>query len=71
MCAGHVIFDIVECSIEEVAAELTVQEGRPVSVQEVRIIEAKALRKLRSECARLGFRYVDLSIGEVPGERQD
>jgi len=42
-------------SVEQVAARLSAAEGRAVSVQEVRRIEAQALRKLRHELIRRGL----------------
>lgn len=55
MRSVQVVFDVVECSVEEVAAALTVQEGRPVTVQEVRRLECCAMRKLRAELRRRGL----------------
>jgi hypothetical protein len=36
-----------EFTHDEIAAELSAEEGRPVGVSEVRMIEFKALRKVR------------------------
>jgi len=48
---------------EEVAAILTAEEGRPVSLHEVRRIEARALRKLRRALLARGMTYENLSTG--------
>lgn len=45
---------------EEVAAELSRIEGRPVSVEEVRRIEAAAVRKLRKIFTSRGLTLVNL-----------
>jgi DNA-directed RNA polymerase sigma subunit (sigma70/sigma32) len=42
-------------TIEEVAAWLSLNEGRTVTVAEVRQIEGRALRKLRAEFMRRGL----------------
>jgi hypothetical protein len=46
---------------EEVAYWLSVSEGRPMSIQDVRRIETQALRKLRAEFARRGLGVKDLA----------
>lgn len=46
---------VVEATVEEVAEWLSFAEGREVTIHEVCRIEAQALRKLRSECARRGL----------------
>lgn len=48
-------------TVEEVAAQLSIQEGRRVTCDEVRQIEARALRKLRAEFARRGLGVGDLA----------
>ena len=55
-------------TIEEVAAALSVEEGREVSPQEVREIESRALRKLRQEMARRHLRLEDLAPALDPLE---
>lgn len=50
----------VAASVEEVAAWLSVAEGRPVTVQEVRRIETQALRKLRQVLHERGYAMADL-----------
>lgn len=45
----------VGASIEEVAEWLSVAEGRPVTIHEVRRIEAQALRKLRQRFRERGL----------------
>jgi DNA-directed RNA polymerase sigma subunit (sigma70/sigma32) len=45
---------------EEVAAALSLDEGRPVTILENRKIECQALRKIRSALARRGLRADDL-----------
>lgn len=52
---------MVELTQEETAAALSFQEGRTVTVQEVRQIECQALRKLRRELLRRGLHDADLS----------
>lgn len=47
--------ELIEATVEEVAAWLSATEGRAVSIHEVRRIEAQALRKLRMEFARRGL----------------
>lgn len=49
---------------EEVAAALSMEEGRPVSVEEVRHIEAGALRKVRKILAALGLTLANLLPGD-------
>lgn len=50
-------YQIVDCSIEEVAERLSLQEGRPVTVAECRKLECQALRKLRAELSRRGLSF--------------
>lgn len=45
----------VPFSEEEIAQVLTEQEGRPVSVQEVRMVCMQALRKLRTALHNRGY----------------
>lgn len=47
--------ETVGASIEEVAEWLSVAEGRPVTIHEVRRIEAQALRKLRQRFRERGL----------------
>lgn len=49
---------------DEVAAMLSVDEGRPVSRQEVLKIEAIAMRKLRRVLAHLNIRSDDLLLDD-------
>lgn len=49
---------------EEVAAALSEEEGRPVSVEEVRRIEAGAIRKVRKILAALGLTPANLLPGD-------
>ena len=51
---------LTECTSEEVAAWLSEIEGRPVTLLDVRKIEAQALRKLRSVLVRRGLLPDDL-----------
>lgn len=52
--------NLIEASEEEIAAWLSAEEGRPVSVYEVRCIVARALRKLRQICRERGLSPADL-----------
>jgi DNA-directed RNA polymerase sigma subunit (sigma70/sigma32) len=52
--------ELIEATVEEVAAWLSATEGRAVSGHEVRRIEAQALRKLRQEFTRRGLSPADL-----------
>jgi len=52
--------ELIEATVEEVAAWLSATEGRAVSIHEVRRIEAQALRKLRQEFMRRGLFPADL-----------
>ncbi len=45
---------------EEVAERLSVQEGRAVSVEEVRRIEACAMRKVRKMLSSMGLTSANL-----------
>lgn len=45
---------------EEVAAALSLDEGRPVTILEIRKIECQAMRKIRSALAKRGLRADDL-----------
>ena len=47
--------ELIGASIEEVAEWLSVAEGRPVTIHEVRRIEAQALRKLRQRFRERGL----------------
>lgn len=51
--------------MEEVAQWLSIQEGRTVTVEECRMIECQALRKLRRTLVERGLGYDDL----VPAKR--
>lgn len=46
---------LCEVSVEEVATRLSVAEGRPVTINEVRLIERQALTKLRRLLVERGF----------------
>jgi DNA-directed RNA polymerase sigma subunit (sigma70/sigma32) len=52
-----------DMSEEEVAAALTAEEGREVTVREIRRIEAKAMRKLRQVMRLRGLTFDSLSMG--------
>lgn len=49
---------------EEVAAALSMEEGRPVSVEEIRRIEAGAMRKVRKILSALGLTPANLLPGD-------
>lgn len=51
-----------DMSEEEVAAVLTAEEGREVTVREIRRIEAKAMRKLRQVMRLRGLTFDDLTF---------
>lgn len=51
---------LADATPEEVAAELSRIEGRPVSVEEVRRIEAAAVRKLRKIFTSRGLTLANL-----------
>lgn len=55
-------FDLA-MTVEDVAAVLTVEEGRPVTVNEVRMLEMRALRKLRQALLARGRTFENLSTG--------
>lgn len=61
MLATSAPLQTFEATVEEVAEWLSLNEGRRVSIDEVRQIEAKALRKLRAEFARRGLGVTDLA----------
>jgi hypothetical protein len=52
--------ELIAATEEEVAAWLSVSEGRPVAIHEVRRIEAQALRKLRRLLQARGLSASDL-----------
>lgn len=52
--------EITEATTEEVAAELSRIEGRPVTVEEVRRIEVAAVRKLRKIFTSRGLTIANL-----------
>lgn len=52
----------IEATVEEVAAWLSAEEGRPVSINEVRRVEFQALRKLRRAFAARGMGPRDLVL---------
>lgn len=54
-------------SQEEVAAVLSAEEGREVTVKEVRWLEAKALRKLRQVMRIRGLTFDSLTFGSEAG----
>jgi DNA-directed RNA polymerase sigma subunit (sigma70/sigma32) len=51
-------------TIEEVAQALSVEDGRHVSIQEVRQIETRAMRKLRQVLQRRKLTASDLLLAE-------
>jgi hypothetical protein len=54
-------------SEEEVAAVLTAEEGREVSIYEIRRIETRALLKLRQRLAARGITFDSLTFSGDPG----
>ena len=52
--------ELIEATVEEVAAWLFAMEGRAVSIHEVRRLDAQALHKLRQEFTRRGLFPADL-----------
>lgn len=56
-------FNMVECSMEEVAERMSLQEGRAVSVAECRKLEFSALRKIRILLRERGIEPQDI----IPG----
>lgn len=52
---------------EEVAVALSVEEGREVTVREIRRIEAKAMRKLRQVMRLRGLTFDDLTFSGDAG----
>ena len=52
--------EVTVATVEEVAERLSVQEGRPVSVDEVRRIEVGAMRKLHKMLSALGLTPANL-----------
>lgn len=56
----HESFELVGATEEEVAAWLSANEGRKVTVQEVRRISAQALRKLRRALDARGLGNAEL-----------
>lgn len=61
------VFDLVAASVEEVAAQLSIEEKRPVTVNEVRYIEQRALRKLRRALLARGLTFDDLTFSGDAG----
>ena len=55
-----VAIEMTTHTVEEVAAWLSACEGKPVTVEQVRMIEAQALRKLRRLLVGLGMGAGDL-----------
>lgn len=53
-------FEMVAATVEEVAAWLSISEGREVTIQEVRRIEALALRKVRQSLRERGLSAAEL-----------
>lgn len=51
---------LVTATIEEVAEMMSVQEGRRVTVHECRMLEFKALRKLKAVLEERGLKAKDL-----------
>jgi len=58
--ARHQPVEMTAATVEEVAAWLSAQEGRPVTIHEVRRIEVQALRKLRQMLQERGLTTGDL-----------
>lgn len=56
--------EMTVATAEEVAEHLSLQEGSPVSAEEVRRIEAGAFRKLRKILAALGLTPANLLPGD-------
>lgn len=54
------LVEMTVATAEEVAEWLSVQEGRPVTVQEVRRLEAGAIRKVRKTLAAMGLTGANL-----------
>lgn len=59
---------MTDMSVEEVASALSSEEGRKVSVQEIRKLEAMAFRKLRRVLQRRGL-SAELLVPGVPIRR--
>lgn len=53
-------YEMVECTMEEVAERLSFQEGRKVTVAECRKIECLALRKIRVLLRERGIEPQDI-----------
>ncbi len=51
-------------TIEEVAQALSIEDGRKVTIQEVRALETRALRKLRQVLQRRQLTAADLLLAE-------
>jgi hypothetical protein len=52
--------ELIAATVEEVAATLSFQEGRKVTVNEVRALEYRAIMKLRRELIIRGLAAEDL-----------
>lgn len=57
-----------DMSEEEVAAVLSVEEGREVSIYEIRRIETRALLKLRDRLAARGISFDSLTFSGDAGQ---
>lgn len=55
--------ELITATVEEVAATLSFQEGRQVTVNEVRALEYRAIMKLRRELINRGLLAADLLPG--------
>lgn len=58
--AASVDYEMVACTMEEVAKMMSMQEGRPVTVGECRKLECQALRKLRAVLRDKGIEPEDI-----------
>ena len=56
----QVVIEMTAHTVEEVAAWLSACEGKTVTAEQVRMIEAQALRKLRRLLVELGMGAGDL-----------
>lgn len=54
--------ELVAASVEEIAAWLSVAEGRVVTIHEVRRIEFEAMRKIRQALKERGITPADLLL---------
>jgi len=54
---------LVTATIEEVAEMMSAQEGRRVTVNECRMLEFKAMRKVKAKLEEMGLKAKDLLPG--------